>query len=325
MDPFYGSGGGGRQDSDAYNYGSPVEPYGRNGYPYPPQIDIGDDELGSPTVQFDDLHSPTYPPYHNWEYPSPISSQPSTQSSRLWGTGSVHSSRTMADDYPRQRVMSGVRCIFHWRKCDFRSPYHDEWVEHIYSEHFGHGDHTPHREREFGNTPTAWTCRFRDCKYVVPQEYDRQTLWDKKLVHIFEHFKYHNGKPEDIREDPNWMAYYKEMGFCSDDDYRGGVSAPPIQYPFQHGITELRKIKKELKMRGVPQDAPGEPRAIPPGEQITHYQYPPQAQYQPPQPPPAQYHGYQNMDSVMHTHSPFQDPNQYQYTHVQAQGPIYYN
>ncbi|KAF3926843.1 hypothetical protein ABW20_dc0102610 [Dactylellina cionopaga] len=275
-------------------------------HPYPTQLDIGDD-LESPhhttqaahafTPGF--LHEPrTDSLYSHSSYPSSSSNLFSEPRSRDISTDYTH-----PDLEPAYFVQRGKRCIFHWVNCKARADGHDDWVEHIDS-HFNPPQGGSRSRREWGRMPTSWTCGFPNCPHVVNHD-DHQTLWDMKLVHIYEHLATSPLNPEAMGENGIWMSYYYRMGLCGYLDADGFSKYPPTSQPFTLGYNEPRKMKYKKGLSKGPHgpDAQGEP--VPPAHghqppygqapgnrssyQPGHY-YPPPTQHGPIQGRPASYH-----------------------------------
>lgn len=268
----------------------------------------------------------SYLPVSN--YPSAFSdtSGPSSSGFRSSASGTRGISSITSPDEHFPPTQSGQRCIFHWIDCRAKRDNHDDWVEHIYYDHFQPLDYSArHSRRDFGRTPTSWTCRFRNCRSVVRND-DHQALWDEKLAHIYGHLTLDRGKPEDIQEDPTWMKYYERMGLCHAVDVHGSAVAPAPLAPYVQGITVMKKLPrkaKQLSRAHSQQDASGEPMHPIPNQEPppSVYMAPPphyghhQPEYQPySYPPPV------NMGTY-----PPPDPNQYHYGHpgpVGQPGPI---
>ncbi|KAK6524926.1 hypothetical protein TWF281_011818 [Arthrobotrys megalospora] len=273
---------------------------------YPENLVIDEDE----SDQRDDYLHPThypYPPQTNY-HPAPYSDTSGPSSSGFWSspnnTRGISSMTSPDEEYPP--APSGQRCIFHWIDCRVRRDNHDDWVEHIYYDHFKPLEYSSRHSRpDFGRTPTSWTCMFRDCRTVMRND-DHQALWDEKLAHIYGHLTRDRGKPEDIQEDPTWMKYYEKMGFCHAYDIYGSQHAPPPMAPFVQGVIAWKKMPRKVKQRSrghSHQDASGEPmHPIPNQEPTAGVQMAPSPHYGHPQP----------MDMGAY---PQPDPNQYHYGH----------
>ncbi|KAK6346324.1 hypothetical protein TWF730_010651 [Orbilia blumenaviensis] len=264
---------------------------------YPTTLEVDDDsELEYPGDYHNSQRYPYRESYHGFpdHFLSPSSSITSSHPDNIWSESGSRgmSSRTAPEvDYPP--VPAGPRCIFYWKGCPFRASEHDRWVEHIYYEHFKPED--PARDIHklyLGHTPRSWTCRFRHCGAVMVND-DRKALWDAKLAHLFGHFSMDQGWPEEVEEDITWLNYYREMGFCSERDVYGGISAPPPKRPYTQPAMVFRKNPKKGRTaaRGYSeQDALGE-SVVPFTQQMPPAQYP--VQYITQYPPPVQLYGYQ--------------------------------
>ncbi|KAF3228323.1 hypothetical protein TWF106_007355 [Orbilia oligospora] len=184
--------------------------------PYSYSSDLGHTG-GSPPSAFSvyPIHRGFTPP------PAPTSFGPN-----LDRFGYSNSSSRIGEDGETDFSLRQVRCIFYWINCRFKSSSYEDWVKHIYFQHFPpQGNDWSSSGPNFGRAPTVWKCRYRSC-YTVIQDGNHKSLWDQKTFHIFGHL-YGGAEPEEIQEDRVWLEYYKSMRLCYEVDVFDIPLRPP--------------------------------------------------------------------------------------------------
>ncbi|EWC47081.1 hypothetical protein DRE_03450 [Drechslerella stenobrocha 248] len=225
-------------------------------YHYAPSLDISDSLSDNHDYQAYHQHShpdtsmvgiPSYGNgYLQESYHSGASSSSGHPSSSTgYRSRGISTEYTNPDTEFQTFVQTGQRCIFHWKSCPERHSSYNDWKMHADGHLPDPSSRGPQQHRrDFKGMPTSWTCGFPHCRVFIRED-DHQELWERKLGHIFEHLK--SSKPEDNREDINWMEYYLKLRLCNEEDVQSFTLYPPSHAPFLQGVTEPRHQKDKKK------------------------------------------------------------------------------